>query len=554
MTSQRSQKIKWFGTMTIRGMICVTLIGSLGLLPTPATMAKQPVSSRFIDSGTLTVVTGGNLSDLDPASIVSAAANVMITRNIAETLVEYDGSNIGKFVPLLATSWQSNADRSVWTFHLRHDVRFHTGRCCMTASDVRYSIARDVLAGLAGAYIYGRYLNNPFKQIKVLDPYTVQFDLGRSQYTFINAIAAKNGGLILDSQAIKAHATKSDSWAHNWVTDHDLGTGPYVLQSWQHSQQEILKRFPDYWRGWSGKHFSEVIVREIPETGTRRELMERGQADLTFALTPQDEQALSHNSAVKVIAPYGTEIDYISMTEYGPLASPYARQALSYAFNYDAYLAIATRGYAKRLDGPLASVVVDSNPHLFQYHTDLNKARTLLQKAGVRPGTTLTYMYASGYPIDQYAGLIMQAQLAQLGLTVKIQAVNQATLDSIMFGSEPASKRPNLMAAGWWPDYNDPWDMLYPLLDSASAGAAGANAGFYHNKQVDALLGDMKYAAPSRLRSDAYQMQDITDRVDPPAIWRAQPAEVNVLAHNLHGFEFNALDLQTYGFYPMYRS
>ena len=54
--------------------------------------------------------------------------------------------------------------------------------------------------------------------------------------------------------------------------------------------------------------------------------------------------------------------------------------------------------------------------------------------------------------------------------------------------------------------------------------------------------------------SDAKQLQDITSRVDPPAIWTDEPAQVTVLAHNLQGYVFNPLDVQVYLFYPMYRS
>ncbi len=536
-----------------RVLMCLLLIGSLALIA-PRSSFAQSHAAPFIDSGAVTLATGGGVADLDPASIVTAAANVAVTANIDEGLVTYDGSNVDKFVPLLATSWSTNADKSVWTFKLRHGVRFHTGRCCMTADDVKYNIARTVLAGLAGSYIFGRYMNTPLKQIKVLDPYTVQFDLGRPQYTLINALASKNAGLILDSQAIKAHATKADPWAHNWVTDHDAGTGPYVLQSWQRNVEETLVRFPAYWRGWSGRHFSKVLMREIPETTTRRELLERGQADITFALTPQDVLAMQSNPAVKIAAPYSTEVDYIAMTEAGPLASPYARQALSYAFDYDADLTAAYHGYARRAYGPLASILSGYDPHMFHYHTDMNKAKALLQKAGVKPGTTLTYMYVTGYPTERTAGLILQAQLAQLGLNVKLQGVNQATQGSIYFGNTPPSRRPNLMAYAWWPDYNDAWDECVVLVDSASAGSAGANIGFYHNKQVDALLAEMKNASPEQLKSEARTLQDITSRVDPPAIWTAEPAQVTVLAHNLHGYVFNPLDIQVYSFYPMYRS
>ncbi len=253
-----------------RIVACALLISTVALAVPRASLAATPGSAAFIDSGTVTLVTGGSVADLDPASVVSAAANIVITRNIAETLIAYNGSDVNHFVPLLATSWSSSPDKSVWTLHLRHGVRFHTGRCCMTADDVKYSIARTVLAGLAGAYIFGRFMTDPMKQIQVVDPYTVRFNLGRPQYTFINAIASKNVAMIVDARALRAHATKSDPWAHNWITDHDAGTGPYVLAQWQHGVQEVLTRFAPYWRGWSGAHFSRAIVREIPEASTRR--------------------------------------------------------------------------------------------------------------------------------------------------------------------------------------------------------------------------------------------------------------------------------------------
>jgi len=538
---------------TLRILVVALLICGL-TLTAPRSSSAQSRASSFINSGTVTFVTGGGVADLDPASIVTAAANVAVTANIAETLVAYKGSNVTTFVPLLATSWSSNANKSVWTFHLRHGVPFHTGRCCMTATDVTYSIARTVLAGLAGAYIFGRYMTHPLTQITALDPYTVRFTLGRPQYTFINAIASKNAGLILDASAVKAHATKGDPWAHNWVTTHDAGTGPYALQTWQRNVQETLVRFPRYWGGWNGRHFSTVLMREIPEAGTRRELLERGQADLTFGLTPQDALALQSNSKVTVTAPYGTEIDYIAMNESGPLASPLARRALSYAFNYDAFLVAAFHGYAKRGYGPLASILQGYDPRVFHYHTDLATAKALLQQAHVAAGTTLTYMYVTGYPAERTEGLILQAQLAQIGISLKLQGVSQATQGSVLFGALPANRRPNLMAYAWWPDYNDSWDESVVLLASSSAGAAGANIGYYHNKQVDALLADMKYASPETLTRDARTLQDITSRVDPPAIWTAEPAQVTIQARTLRGYVFNPLDVQVYSFYPMSRA
>jgi peptide/nickel transport system substrate-binding protein len=520
------------------------------MLIAPRGALAQHHAAPFVNSGTVTFVTDQTPSDIDPANNEVAGSDV-IARSVAEPLVAPDGSSITRFKPVLATSWKTNANKSVWTFYLRHGVKFHTGRCCMTAEDVKYSLARTMLAGLVNSFGLARFMTNPMKQIKIIDPYTVEFDLGRPQPLFINQLSSLYMSLILDARALKAHEKKHD-WGHAWATDHDAGTGPYVIQSWIHNQQVVLTRFPGYWGGWSGRHFSKVIVRTVPETSTRRELVERGQADLTFDLTPEDNLALSHNPAVKVIAPYGTEVEFIYMTEAGPLASTYARQALSYAFNYDAVIKGVFKGYARRAYGCLPSTMLGYDPNQFHYHTDLNRARALLQKAGVKPGTTLTY--ATYNSIGNKIGLILQAQLAQLGLNLKMQQLTEAAFTTgILYSSLPANKRPNLMAWGWWPDFNDPYDECNILLNSASAGSAGANAGFYHNKQVDALLNKMKNASGEELISLAHKMQEVA-ALDPPAIWTDEPAKVTVMVKNLHGYVFNPVELDTYDFYSMYRS
>ncbi len=527
-------------------------IGAFACLAPCTALAQHRAAAPFVDTGTLTIADYGSAADLDPASD-ELASSATIARNIDETLVNLDGAHGDRYVPALAMRWITNADKSVWTFSLRHGVRFHTGRCCMSAEDVKYSLSRTMLAGLTNGYVLARFISKPLTQIKILDPYTIQFALGRPQPIFIAALTQSYAELILDSQAVKAHSTKADPWGHLWATDHDAGTGPYTLQSWLHSQQVVLTRFPAYWRGWSGPHFSKVVVRSVPETATRRELVERGQVDLTTTLTPQDYDQLKSNPKVHVTVGPSTQIDYLPLTQAGPLTSPYARQALSYAFNYDAYLAAAYRGYAKRAYGPLASTVLGYDPHMFHYQTDLTKARALLAKAGVKPGTTLTFTYSSGQTTWQTAGLILQAQLQQLGITLKLQALDEAAYNSIFYGTEPANKRPNILEFGWWPDYNDPYDECVPLIASWSGGAAGANAGFYHNTAVDALLAHMKNASRETVIRDAQRLQDITSRQDPPALWLGEPAQVVVTTSSLKGVIINPLIVLTYDFYALHR-
>lgn len=535
----------------VRGGSCALLLSSLVLLTSPVS-AQRPSTAPFADAGTMTFVTDGSAADLDPASN-ELGASALVTHNIDNNLVDFDGRRIDRFVPSLATSWSANANKSVWTFHLRHGVRFHTGRCCLTADDVRYSLGRTVAAGLAGSYLFSRFMTKPFQQITIRDPYTVVFHFATPQPLFLNALASPYTGPILDAQALRAHETKHD-WGHAWATDHDLGTGPYTIGSWSRSQQIVLRRFAGYWGGWSGRHFSTIMIRTIPESSTRRELVERGQADLTNNLTPQDYDALRQNPQIRLSIDYGTEVDELAMTEWGPLASPYARQAISYAFDYTAYINGVMRHYARRAYGPIPSTLLGYDPHTFHYQTNLAKSKALFQRAGVKPGTVLKLVFTPLSPGDiRGAGLILQAQLAQIGITLKVQQLDSAAFNSIYFGSEPASRRPNFLNIAWYPDYNDPYDMCAPTLASTSTPPAGSNPGFYHNAQVDALLADMKTARTARLVQDAHKLQDVTGRVDPPALWLDEPAQVAVMRRNLQGYVFNPLLIGIYTFYFMHR-
>lgn len=534
----------------------IALIGGLILAgagaPAPAS-ARPGSAGGSVDNGSMTLTEDGLASDIDPANNESEYGDV-IERNIDETLVRLAGATLNSFEPDLATSWSSNQNKSVWTFHLRQGVMFHTGRCCVTADDVKYSLGRSVAAQLGGSYMLSRFFDakNPFKQIKVIDPYTIQFDLGVPQPTFISAMAQDYNSLILDAKAVKAHATKADPYAHDWVSRHDVGTGPYTIASWAASQQLVLTRFAGYWGGWSGAHFSKVIVSEVDDSTTRRELIEKGQADITFDLTPQDLNALKNEPKVRVVAPYATEIYYVAMNPYGPLASPLARQAISYAFDYNALINGVMGGYAHRAYGPIPQVVKGFDPHAFHYQTDLAKAKQLLQQAGVPAGTTLTYDFDDVFP-NLTIGQILQAQLARIGITVQLKQLDNAAYTNIIYDAGKPAGRPSFMPYQWWPDYNDPYNAADTLIDSAQSVPDGNNIGLYHDKQVDATLAKMRYADDATVIKYAKVLQDLVGRVDPPALWIAEPAQTTVLAATLHGYVPNPIELRTFYFYTMHR-
>ncbi|HLI79157.1 MAG TPA: ABC transporter substrate-binding protein, partial [Candidatus Binataceae bacterium] len=76
---------------------------------------------------------------LDPAAGYDNASWTF-EQAIFDTLVRY-GDNDVALHPSVATAWESSPDGTVFTFHLRNDVRFSNGRA-VTAADFQYGIER----------------------------------------------------------------------------------------------------------------------------------------------------------------------------------------------------------------------------------------------------------------------------------------------------------------------------------------------------------------------------------------------------------------------------
>ena len=66
----------------------------------------------------------GEKQSMDPAELIGGDCGYHV-QAVYEPLVERDTSM--NPVPVLAESWKSNKDGTVWTFYLRKGVKFHDG-------------------------------------------------------------------------------------------------------------------------------------------------------------------------------------------------------------------------------------------------------------------------------------------------------------------------------------------------------------------------------------------------------------------------------------------
>ena len=501
------------------------------------------------DPKTLVVAVYANISDFDPASNNEQLGNMMLDAT-TEALIRAKAENIEEFEPQLAESWEHNDDYTVWTFKLRENAKFHDGTP-VNADAVVYSFQRLVESGLGMSFILSQFDWDPATQLVAKDEYTVEFQFNSPTPLLAKALSSGYGAYVVSPTTVQANEKEGDL-GHEWLQNNEAGSGAYMLTELSPNQQAVLTKFDDWW-GWDEHegYFDKIIFKIVPEQASRRSLIEKGDVDIALNFSPEDWEALDANPDVDVQLSDGLALEYVVLGDYGPLEDPRVRQALSYAFDYDGYAEGVYKGYAPKAVGPFPRNLLCHDPDVFTYETDLDKAKALLEEAGVAEGLELRF-WTTAESSD--FGQIMQAQLAQIGVDMKIESRETSSYIGTFYGDQEWPERPEMMGWTWWPDYNDPTDWAWVLFHSAASGSSGANAGFYSNERADEIM-DMAFTiADEEELCELYkEFQDIVMREDPAWIALVEPPDEAVLRTDIRGYMANPLYRGTFDFYKLDR-
>lgn len=535
--------------------------GALGVALGPSASAAAPSSTggglqtRLQDEGDLLVIAvDGSPSDIDPHSSYDYRS-VMAILGAYEGLIGLVDDKTDEFEGLVAESWESNDDQSIWTFKIRPGNTFHDGTP-VDAEAVRLNFERFLTMGLGPVGVISRFVAD-HTQITAPDASTVVFDLGSPQPLFEFAIASTYGPPIVNAKALREQHEEDGDWGHLWAQTNEegMGSGPYRIVRFDPGIELEMEAYEGYWRGWEGNHFQRILIRAVTENETRRQLLERGEVDIVDSLTFESIDALREVPDITTLSEFVTRNQYWGMAVAGPLETPEARQAMCFAFPYTEVLEGVYGGRSRQPKGAVPPEIQGHNPETFQYSTDLAKARELLDAAGVPEGTTLTMAIETGIEAPKVAAQLYQVNLAEIGVSLEIQEVDLASYTSIIYGDAPAEERPNFMWWGWWPDYNDAWNHLAPQILCASGGSAGSNMGFYCNEQVDELMADALNAPDQASYFEALgEVQQIISRDDPPSLYYVEPPWIVQFQNRVSGIFINPINLGTYNYWKMERS
>jgi len=276
-----------------------------------------------------------NLLTLDPAAMTGNEV-VGIVVNLYDSLVELDPNALTSVKPALAKSWDISPDGKSITFHLRDDVKFHSGNP-LSAEDVVWSMRRLLHLNLAQASVwksYGFSKKNIDEQIKALDDYTVQLILPKANdpQLVIYSLGALGNLGVLDSKTVKTHERNND-WGNHWLTTNEAGSGPFILDTWQAKDVLRMKRNLDYWCGEA--KMSRVVLRHFQESQTLRLMIAKGDLDVANNMAVSDINALRKDPDLTVDAVQKGTVYYVAMSmKENHFARPKVREAVRCLIDY----------------------------------------------------------------------------------------------------------------------------------------------------------------------------------------------------------------------------
>lgn len=240
----------------------------------------------------------------EPTTFDSAIATdtyaINILNNVMEPLYRLIENPDGSIVPTPAgaESFDTNEDQTVWTFHLR-DNTWSDGKP-VTAYDYEYGIKKvlDPEVGAAYSYILMPIKNSmavnwgemPLEDlgVKALDDKTLEITLEQPTSYFMD--------LLYHSTMFPQRQDIDEQYGDQYGTDADkvVCNGPFVLDSWVHNSELVLKKNENYWDKDSVK-LETVTYKIIQDENAIYNSFENGSIDMADTSTKEWTEIFKQN-------------------------------------------------------------------------------------------------------------------------------------------------------------------------------------------------------------------------------------------------------------------
>ncbi len=404
-------------------------------------------------------------------------------------------------VPELADRIEISADGLVYTFHIRSNATFQTGRA-INSDDVAFSLSRavnpatgngdpaslggptflsdivgfqEVLSGSAGL----------LSGVRAIDASTVEIRLSAPRSTFLMKLASAPGSIV-DPDDL----ARSDDWRLK-----PNGSGPFAVSSWAPDDNMILTRYDDFFAG--KPPIERVEIRLGSNALQSFNLYQSGQIDIDSVSVSGIDRVMSAESGMSdqvTVTPLFA-VDYIAFrTDIAPLDDPQIRKALQLGFPRDKIASVSFDGHLEAAAGLIPTGMLGQTWPVMWPEYDLDAAKTAIAQSsyGSADKVPPIQIYIAGYfGAESLRDFVRDS----LGLTIEV-----INVDWPEFVNGLANQIYPAHELYWGADYPDPESLLGSLFGTGNPD----NYVGYSNPEFDQLLAEAAVEQDGTARAALY--------------------------------------------------
>jgi peptide/nickel transport system substrate-binding protein/oligopeptide transport system substrate-binding protein len=476
---------------------------------------------------------------LDPLLSDDSYESCLINQ-LYDGLLEFDDQL--NAVPAIAREWIVSSNGKTYTFSLRSDVRFHSGRR-LTADDCVYSLTRVLNPAITRHGVGAEYLESieGAREFAAGERETVTGIEARNDSTLVIRLDEPSA-LLLPSLAMTATCivAREEIEAHPDDYDrHAIGTGPFRLALLDDETDEPRIVFEANEEHFRGRPYLDRIVFLVP-ADYRRELssqaLREGRTSMADAIGP-DVSLLASDPRFRVIRQPELALSFLGMNvESGPLQDVRVRQAIAHAVDRSAIAALDpdTRIEAQ---GILPRGMYGYTPDGRVLKHDPARARALLAEAGHPGGKGLPPIpswQSNRGDVARIADERIQADLAAVGIRLELHYEEWSEFNERLNEFEAPA-----FGISWIADIPDPDSFLGALFHSTKL----SNMFRYNNAEIDSLLHLGIVMGRSEGRAELYR--DVERRIlaEAPMVPLYYYVSNYVVLKEVQGIHFSAFGL-----------
>jgi peptide/nickel transport system substrate-binding protein len=486
----------------------VPLLGH-GLLGAPRVLA-QSVPKK---GGTLRVGFYIEAATMDP-HLSGSKIDRQIYHNIYEPLVTLD-TRLG-IKPGLAETWQQPDPRTL-VFRLRRGVKFHDGTD-FNAEAAKFNFARmkDEPKSIRKGEVAS------IDSVDVVDAFTLRLNLKRPDASLL-ATLTDRAGMMVSPKVVQERGGELERNARG------AGTGPFEFVEWVKDDHILIKRNDAYWSKQGGPYLDRVRYRPIPDDTVKLQSLQAGEIDVMDYVQPRDVAAVKTDKNVVVLdVPSLADFAYQLNHTRPPFNVKPLRQAVAYSLDLEQIVKGVWLNVGVPANGPIPPTSWAYDKSIPFIKRDLARAKAKLAEGGKASGFAFT-MTTNNLPINIQEAEVMQAQLAEAGISMKIKLVDGATLIS------EGNAKNFEMISFQWSGRPDPDGNIYQFFRSTPG--TSFNWSGISNTHLDGLLDKTREVSNQAERKKLYSEVTKILQDELPMVFIIHPIEPKAFSPRVQGYE-----------------